>query len=502
MTGAASDRELPHTGMPSGPEPPAAAYGLRQWAGWVLGPGVLLATLLTAPPAGLGVEGWHTAGVAVLMATFWICESLPIPATALMPLVLLPALKLANIQEAAAPFATPVVFLFLGGFLIALGMQRWHLHRRIALHILGVMGPQPRRIVAGFLLASALLSMWVSNSATTLMMLPIALSVLALQAGAPERGAGDFGAALVLAVAYGATTGGMATLIGTPPNALLAAYVSKVYGHTLGFAQWMLLGVPVMLVALPAVYLVLTRWSFRLGRQELPGLAALLEREMRRLGGWSRGEKIVLAVFVITAAGWILQPLLARRLPLITDTTIAIAGALLLFMAPVNLRRGEFALGWEDMRKLPWDVLILFGGGLSLAGQMERHGLSRYLGELCHGLQGLPVVVVLVVVCLGILFLTELTSNTATAATFLPIVAAVAVSLGQPPLLFLIPTALAANCSYMMPVGTPPNAIAFGSGLVHLPQMARAGVWINLLLVPVIVGLVLLLAPLVFGRQM
>ncbi len=479
----------------------ASTLGLRQKLGLFLGLAAVLATLLAPAPAGLGPAGWHTAGVAVLLAVFWICESIPIPATALLPLVLFPALGLGGIQESAAPYAHPIVFLFLGGFIIALAMQRCNLHRRIAINLVGALGTEPKRIIAGFLLASAFVSMWVSNTATTLMMLPIALSVVQLvPAGAP--GGRGFTAALVLSVAYGATTGGMGTLIGTPPNALLAAYLSKVYHTEIGFGQWMLLGVPVVLVALPAVYLILTRVSFKLPGGEVPGFKELLAREKAGMGRFSRGEKIVTTVFVLTATGWICQPLLARVVPLITDTSIAITGALALFFIPAGGRRGEFVMDWATANRLPWEVLLLFGGGLSLAGNIEKHGLSRYLGELCNGLQGAPMLLTLAVICFGVLMLTELTSNTATAATFLPIVAAVALSFGQNPLLFLIPAALAANCSYMMPVGTPPNAIVFGSGQVSLPQMAKAGMWMNVLLVPIILGLVLLLGPLVFGLQM
>jgi sodium-dependent dicarboxylate transporter 2/3/5 len=475
-----------------------AVYGIRQWLGWVLGPGALLLTLVLPPPEGLSVAGWHTAGVAVLMAVLWISEALPLPATALLPLVLFPLLKLGSIVESAAPYANPIIYLFLGGFIIALAMQRWNLHRRFAINLIGFMGAQPSRIIAGFLLAAAFLSMWVSNTATAMMMLPIALSVVQLlpdTARHPQAKA--FSSALLLAVAYGATTGGMATLIGTPPNALLAAYLGKVYNVTIGFGQWMLIGVPVMLVTLPMVYLVLTRISFQLNRGEVPGMTALIASEKKQLGAFSRGESAVLIVFVLTALGWVCQPLLARTLPLITDTTIAMTGALLLFMIPLN-RRGDFVMNWESTKGLPWEVLLLFGGGLSLAGNMQKHGLSQYLGELCGALDGVPMLLTLAIVCFGILMLTELTSNTATAATFLPIVAAIAVSLGQNPLLFLIPTALAANCSYMMPVGTPPNAIVFGSGHITLPQMAKAGLLLNFILVPVIIGLLLLLGPLVF----
>lgn len=481
-----------------------AAYGLRQRSGLVLGPVLLLLTLLVPPPEGLSIEGWRTAGVGALMAVLWISEAWPIPVTALLPLVLFPALGLTDTKEAAAPYANPLVFLFLGGFVLALAMQRWGLHRRVALGLIGAMGLRPGRVVGGFLLASAFISMWVSNTATTLMMLPIAASVAGLipkeqRADPAVRG---FGVALMLAVAYGATTGGMATLIGTPPNALLAGFVDRTYGITLGFGQWMLLGVPVTLVALPIVYLVLTRVAFRVLGGELPGMWELLAAERGRLGRFGGAEAIVAVVFALTALGWVFQPLVARVVPAVSDTVVALAGALALFAIPVSLRRGEFVMNWETAKGLPWDVLLLFGGGLSLAAQIQESGLSSYLGSLATGLGALPVVITAGLLCFGILLLTELTSNTATAASFLPVVGAVAVSLGQNPLLFLVPTALAANCSYMMPVGTPPNAIVFGSGLVTLPQMARAGLLLNILLVPIILGMLLLLGPLVFEIEL
>jgi solute carrier family 13 (sodium-dependent dicarboxylate transporter), member 2/3/5 len=491
----------PANDLPPRPDAPhpGDGFGLRQWSGWVLGPLVLLLTLVMDPPTGLSVTGWRTAGAALLMAIWWITEAVPIPVTALVPLALFPVLGLGSITDIAAPYADPLVFLFFGGFLIALAMQRWNLHRRVAINLISALGTRPDRIVAGFLLAGALISMWVSNTATALMMLPIALSVVALLPRPREGAEREFSTALLLAVAYGATTGGMATLIGTPPNALLAGYLGRIHGYEIGFGQWMLMGVPVMLVALPVVFFVLTRVSFRLGREPLAGMAELLATERSKLGRLSYGEKAVATVFTLTALAWIFRPFVAEYVPMVSDTTIAMAGALALFLVPVNFRRGEFVMNWEATKGLPWDVLLLFGGGLSLAGVIQAHGLSEYLGSLASALSGLPLILVVAIVCFGILLLTELTSNTGTAATFLPIVAAVALSMGENPLLLLVPTALAANCSYMMPVGTPPNAIVFGSGLIRLPQMARAGFLLNVLLVPIIVGLLWLLAPLVFG---
>ena len=480
-----------------------AEFGARQWSGFVLGPALLAITLIVAPPEGLSQTGWRTAGAAMLMAVWWITEAVPIPVTALVPLALFPLLGLGTIKDVAAPYANPLVFLFLGGFVIALAMQRWNLHRRLAINIIGAMGTRPTRIVAGFLLSGALVSMWVSNTATALMMLPIATSVVAILPEKERRKSGrnDFGSALMLAVAYGATTGGMATLIGTPPNALLAGFMSRVYGYEIGFAQWMLIGVPVTAVSLPVVYWILTRVSFKLDPDEVPGMAELIASEKSRLGKPGRGEITVAIVFALTALAWIFNPMFADRFPLLTDTTVAIAGAIALFLIPVDVRRGEFAMNWQATKGLPWDVLVLFGGGLSLASAIQGNGVSDYLGKLAGGLSTLPVIAAVAIVCFGILMLTELTSNTATAATFLPISAAIAVSLGQNPMLFAVPTALAATCSYMLPVGTPPNAIVFGSGMVRLPQMARAGMLMNLALVPIIVGLLWLLGPFVFGIQ-
>lgn len=476
-------------------------YGRRQWFGWLLGPLALALTFIFDAPEGLSDSGWKTLGAALLMAVWWICESIPIAATALLPLVIFPLLSLGNIKEVAAPYANPLVFLFLGGFLIALAMQRWNLHKRLAINLIQALGTRPTRVIAGFLLAGALTSMWVSNTATAMMMLPIATSVVALVSTNKQTSHQNLGPALMLAVAYGATTGGMATLIGTPPNALLAGYMGKIYGVDLGFGQWMLIGLPVTFLALPVVFFVLTRISFRLSNQEIPGMKALLDDERRQLGPFGRAEKAVAVVFTCTALSWIFRPWIATKIPMISDSTIAIGGALILFCIPVEPRKGIFVMDWESTKGLPWGVLLLFGGGLSLASMISEHQLSEYLGNLTSGLGGLPIVLVICILCFGILILTELTSNTGTAATFIPIIAAVAISLGQNPLLFLVPTALAANCSYMMPVGTPPNAIVFGSNLITLPQMAKAGLLLNILLVPIVVAALWILGPFVFDIQ-
>ncbi|NIJ42652.1 sodium-dependent dicarboxylate transporter 2/3/5 [Parvibaculum indicum] len=488
------------------PEISASAYGRRQKLGLLLGPALLLLTFVVPAPAGLSGEGWLVAGVAALMATWWICEPVPIPVTSLMPMVLLPVLGVAPIKEVASPYAHPLIFLFFGGFLIALAMERWGLHRRIALALIGIMGRKASHIVAGFMLAAALLSMWVSNTATSLMMLPIAMSVIALvedQAMSKEAraGAADFSLVLLLSVAYSATIGGLGTLIGTPPNALLAAFLNQTYGYQIGFAQWMLLGVPLVLIGLPLTFLFLTRILFRLDKVEMSGVGSLIAVEREKLGALGRVEKNVAIVFAATAAAWVFRPLLQDWLPLLNDTTIAMAGGIALFLIPVDLSKGEFLMNWQTAKRLPWDVFLLFGGGLSLAAAIEGQGVASWIGSLFDGASAMPLLALVALVCICILLLTELTSNTATAATFLPVIAAMAISLGENPLLLAVPAALAASCSFMLPVGTPPNAIVFGSGKFTLPQMARAGVWLNIGFLVLIVAMAYWLAPIVFGIQ-
>ena len=466
----------------------------------LIGGALLFGVLLALPaPEGLSVEGWRCAAIALLMATWWITEAIPIPATALLPLVLFPALGVLPVDEAAAPFANPLIYLYLGGFLLALGMQRWGLHRRIALSIVRLVGDSPRRIAFGFLLATAFVSMWVSNTATALMMLPIGVSVAGLVGEGADRALmHNFGIVIALSIAYGATVGGVGTIIGTPPNALLAGFLSETYGVEIGFGQWMLLGVPVVAIGLPLVFSLLVR-IYPVGREPMARGAAYVRDELRQMGPMSGPETVVALVFGLVAALWIFGPLVREAIPSLSDTAIAMGGALLLFLVPADWRRMEFVLDWRSAEALPWGVLILFGGGLSLAAAIQATGLAAYIGALLVGLGGLPTLAVVAVIALVILLLTEMTSNTATAAAFLPVVAALALALGESPLLLAVPTALAASCAFALPVGTPPNAIVFGSDLVTLPEMARAGVWLNLAFVVLVTAAAYLLLPLVFG---
>lgn len=487
----------------SAPERP---YTSRQRVGLILGPLALILLLLLPPPEGMSTEGWRTTAVGLWMALWWVTEAIPIPATALLPLVLFPSLGILAMGEAAAPYANPLVFLFLGGFVLALAMQRWELHRRIALSIVRAMGTKPHMLVLGFYIATGFLSMWVSNTATAVMMLPIGLSVidLVLRAHPGSRDPADshFAVNLMLGIAYAASIGGLATLIGTPPNALLAGFMLEAYGVEIGFAQWLLVGLPLVAVMLPLTWLVLTRLVYPIRIREIPGGREMIEREVRALGPMSRAEISVAIVFVLTALAWIFRPLLEGAVPGISDTSIAIAAALVLFVIPVDLKRSEWVMNWEWAERLPWGVLLLFGGGLALADAVKETGLAEWIGGSLSGLSAWPTLALIFAVTVLILFLTELTSNTATAAAFLPVVSALAVGLGENPLLLAIPAALAASCAFMLPVATPPNAIVFGSSFITIPQMARAGLVLNLMFVVAITLLTYTLVLAVFGVEL
>ncbi len=475
--------------------PPSAGAGpgLRPRIGLSLGPLLFAAMLLAPAPGGLSAAGWRAAAVGVLMAAWWVTEAVPIAATALLPLPLFPLLGVAEVDGAASPYANPLIFLFMGGFLLALAMQRWDLHRRIALNVIRAMGTRPAHLVGGFMAATAFISMWVSNTATAVMMLPIGISVTELvlpregEAGEEERA---FAAALMLGIAYAASIGGFATLIGTPPNALLAGFVRETYGHEVGFGEWMLVGVPLMLLVLPLTWLLLVRGVFRIRAPEIPGGRELIEREIARLGPVSRPEWTVLAVFGTAAVLWVVHPFLRAWVPegALSDAGIGVGAALLLFVLPSGRGRGGFVLDAGAFARLPWEVLLLFGGGLSLADALTKTGVAKWIGAALGGVGALPLPLVVLVVCAVIVLLSEVASNTAVAAALLPVVGSLALGIGQNPLLLAIPAALAASCGFMLPVATPPNAIAYGTGHVSVPQMARAGAWLDAICVAAILA--------------
>ncbi|MFO7705628.1 MAG: DASS family sodium-coupled anion symporter [Halopseudomonas sp.] len=448
--------------------------------GLILGATFLLATLVFPAPGGMSDPAWLALGMMLLMATWWSTEAIAIPATALLPIVLIPALGLGSVASATTPYANPIIFLFMGGFILGLAMQRWNLHKRIALMTLLAVGSQPRRQIAGFMLATAFLSMWVSNTATTIMMLPIGLSVISMMGTSNPEAVRRFATALLLAIAYSASVGGIATLIGTPPNALLAAYLAENQGIEIGFAQWMLIGVPVSAAMLVAIWVWLARKDFGLGEQS-ENSAQGLRAQLNALGPMSTGEKLVGMVFVTTALAWICQPLLSASLiPWLNDTVIAIAAAIIMFLIPVRVKDRVFLMDWDTAKEMPWGVLLLFGGGLALAGAISSSGLATWIAESLGVLDMLSALLMIGLVVTVIIFLTEVTSNTATAAAFLPLLGALAMSQDVSPIFFTVPAAIAASCAFMMPVATPPNAIVFGSGHMQISDMIKAGFALNL----------------------
>lgn len=481
-----------------------ALPGRARRLGLLLGPLVFLLILALPLPAGLSPAGGRTAAVVSLMAIWWVTEAVPIPITALLPLPLFPILGILDMSAAAAPFASEIIFLFMGGFFIALAMERTGLHRRVALSIVSSIGTSPARLVLGFMVATAALSMWISNTATATMMLPIALAVGNMLRPADREGPYEFGIALMLGIAYGASIGGISTLIGTPPNAILAAAAQELLGVQIGFGEWMLVGLPVAVAMLPLAWLVLTRVMFPPG-DLAAGAETLLREERARLGPMSRAERLVGTVFVLTALAWVFRtpkvmgavviPGLTDVVPGLQDSTIAMAAALLFFVLPLDRRGGAFILDWTAGRQIAWDVLLLFGGGLSLARAMEESGLAAWVGAGVTVLGSVPGWMLIVAVVALVVFLTEITSNAATTTMAMPILAGAAVALGVPPMALMSTAALAASMAFMLPVATPPNAIVFSSGYLTIPQMARAGLVMNLLAIVVLAVAGLWLVP-------
>jgi len=448
----------------------------------IAGPLLALLLFFLPPPAGLELPAWRVAAIAVWMAIWWAGEAVPVAVTALLPIVAFPLLGVMPIGEATAPYANPLIYLFFGGFLIALAVERWGLHRRVALIILTRVADHPRRLVAGFMIAAAFLSMWITNTATTIMMLPIAISIIPLMAEDPKISKG-FGLTLLLGLAYAASIGGMGTLVGTAPNALFAGFMKQTYDIEIGFAQWLLVGIPTVLILLPATWFMLCRRNLGSAVHTKPEVLATIAEQKNALGPMSKQEIRVGIVFLCTASLWVLRPTLQNTfgLSFLSDGGIAMAGAIAMFVIPADWRKRDFLLNWDWARRTPFDALILFGGGLSLAAAISTTGLAVWLGEGLGVLGTAPTLLLIGGIVALVVFLTELTSNTATTAAFLPVIGAVASELGMAPIELLAPMVVAASCAFMLPVATPPNAVVFGSGLISVPQMARAGFYLNLI---------------------
>lgn len=482
------------------------------WIGFFVGICVLAFFIFVDPQGGMSKEAWLTIGMASIMAVWWATEAIPIPVTSLLPVILIPLLGIGKIGAATAPYADSTIFLFLGGFVIGLALERWNLHKRIALVTLIAVGDHPRAQIGGFMIVTAFISMWVSNTATAIMMLPIGLSVITLitdgKTGIDSETKKRFSVAILLGIAYAASIGGMATIIGTPPNAILVGQMNTLYGMEISFAKWMIIGLPLSIIVLAITWLWLTRGGFNLSGGG--SSRQTLKDELKKLGKLSRGEKMVGVIFMLTSLAWIFQPLLKNVIPGINDTVIAICAAVALFITPESVKKRVFLMDWNTAKRLPWDVLLLFGGGLSMAGVIKSSGLSQWIAENVGGMvSGLDVIIVILIVVFVIQMLTELTSNTATAATFFPLMAALAVGLMSSPdastseqgisaLILGIPTVLAASCAFMLPVATPPNAVVFGSGLMPISSMIKNGFFLTFSTTIIITLMAYYLVPLIW----
>jgi sodium-dependent dicarboxylate transporter 2/3/5 len=478
------------------PQPDLEQHGRwrlnRRRLGFVLGPALFLFTYFAMPDVAPAAEGIGSAGdraaatvaaTLCLMAVWWMTEVLPLYVTALIPLVTMPLFQVSTIDVAAAPYASKIIFLFLGGFVLAMAMERWNLHRRVAIRVVLMVGSKPRGIVFGFMVATSFVSLWVSNTATAVMMLPIATSVLKLAEGVTGRSDKNLRTALVLSVAYGASIGSFGTIIASPPNAIAVGYLAD-QGIDISFFDWMKAGLPLWIVFLLMGWFILTFVAYPpIYKEAIPGARDILRREWTKLGPFRGPELRVAIIFLVVAFTWIFHALLLDALvgesfsASVTDELVAVVAIFVLFFFPVSWRRpGRALMQWKDLRDLPWGVLILFGGGLSIASQVNSSGLAAWIGEQAREMKGLPALVLLIVCCALTWIITEFMSNTAAAATLVPIFGAVALAVGMSSQVYLvIPVAMACSCAFMMPAGTPPNAVAYSSGMVTIGEMNRAG---------------------------
>lgn len=470
----------------------------------LLGLGLMGLVLFLPAPQGMGDAAWKVVAVTLLLATWWATEALPVPITSLIPLVMFPALGVFSFGDAASAYAKPTIFLLLGGFIMATGLARWNLHRRLALHILTRVGDHPAALIGGFMGVTALISMWISNTASTIMMIPIALSVAGEVVKEQNEQTKGFVLCLILGIAYSASIGGLGTPIGTPPNAFVVAFMKETYDVDISFLGWMMFGLPTVLVMTPLAWWVLTRWAYPFDLHGAPTAGNLLQEELRSMGRMSTPEKRMAMVFGLVAACWVFRVPVQRHfdeLSWLSDALIAIGGAMVMFMVPSGSKdeKSTALLDWDTANKIPWGVLLLFGGGLSLAAAVAKTGLAVWLGDALTGLATLDLIFIMLALVTLVIFLTELTSNTATTATLLPVLGALAVSTGMDPMMLFAPAALSASCAFMLPVATAPNAVIYSTGTVTIPQMATAGLRLNLVAIVAVTTISYLLIPVIFG---
>lgn len=451
-----------------------------RWIGLILGPALAIGLQFVPPPEGMTPEAWRVVSLAVLMVIWWVTEAIPISATALIPLAALPLIGATSMKDAAAPYADPIVFLFIGGFILAACVERWRLHERIALSIASIAGGRPVALVAGFMLASMLISMWISNTATTLMLAPIAIGAARAMSGSGKPDLA-LGGALTLGVAHAATIGGIGTPVGSPTNLIAIGFFERA-GQPMAFIDWMSHAIPIMLLMMPVAWLLLCWPLFGKGHQRFEAIGAVVKDALKALGPITRPEMRIGLIFALVAIAWMTRTELVKLpgLSALTDTGIAIFGALLLFFAPSGRGNGEKLIDWKTAESIPWGIAILFGGGLALAGGMEATGLAAWIGAWISGLDGISAFALVAILVVATILVSELASNVATLTSMLPVVAAVATATGTPLQQLAFPVAIAASFAFMLPVATAPNAIAYSSGLLTLKRMLTVGFGLNM----------------------
>lgn len=480
-------------------------YSTPQKIGLIAGP--LLYVLITSlfQPQGMSAEAVQMLGLISWIATWWVTEALPIPVTSLLPLLLFPLTGVMETGEVSSSYGDPLIFLFAGSFMIALTMEKWNLHKRIALAIIAFIGSSPNMIILGFMTATGFLSMWISNTASTMMMVPISLAVTKHVAESLKNntdvtpGNFPFGTAIMLGTAYAATIGGFGTLIGAPANTILAATVNNLYGIDISFARWMMFGLPMVVLLVPLVWLYLVKVAYPMKIKNIPGGRKIIKKELKGLGKMSYEEKIVLTVFSLTALAWITRSLVLERfIPGIDDTIIALLGAVLLFLIPAKNKEGSI-LDWDTVLKLPWGILWLFGGGLALAAGIVSSGLDKWIGSQLVNYSSIPFFLMVGLIIAVITMLTEFTSNTATSTMVYPIVAAGAAALGTDPIILMVAACMGATFAFMFPVAAPPNAIVFATGYIKMSRMASTGIWLNISCILFSIVIVYFYVPVIFG---
>ena len=470
--------------------------------GLILGPILFLVIMIFVDAEGLSFEAKCILASTAWMAIWWVTECVPISVTALLPIVLFPLTGGMDLATTTAAYGHKLVFLFVGGFLIALAIEKWHLHKRLALNIIRFTGSNKSRVILGFMLATAFLSMWISNTATSIMILPVGLAIISQLKDDPKTVENEneiFGKSLMIAIAYSASIGGMATLIGTPPNMVLAGVVEESYGIKLNMFDWMKFGVPLSSFLLFVCWLYLTKIAFKFKNEEFSAGKEEILRQINKLGKFSNEEIKVLIVFTLTALGWIFRGSIETIFPMIDDTIIAIFFAVTLFIIPTkNQKTNTTLLVWNDTVKLPWGILILFGGGMAIASAFGKSGLALWIADLLTNLNDVSLFLIILIIVTSINLLTEVTSNMATTAMLLPVLVTIALAIDVHPYFLLVAATLAASCAFMLPISTPPNAVVFGSGFLKIEDMFKKGVWMNLISIITITLVVYYTLPYVF----